>query len=68
MKLTLKIPINLDGVLHLRPGVHEIDDKYQDHWFLNALKKDKNAEFSDTVKQEKVAPPKATKGKSIAKD
>lgn len=44
MKLIIKRAVDIDGV-HYKMGSHDLDDKYLDHWFINAIVKDGLAEF-----------------------
>lgn len=50
MKLRLKYPRIIDGK-HLRPGIHEVSDHLENHWFVKGLLKNGDAVLLEVPKQ-----------------
>jgi hypothetical protein len=55
MKLKFNHPIVLDGI-HYHPGIHEVPDKFEGHWFIEQAKKVGHLEHHEH--EEKVSEPK----------
>jgi len=46
MKVKFKRPIRIDGVSY-QPGVSQVDDSLEKHWFFQSVLKDGHAEISE---------------------